>query len=329
MSDKNILFLSEKDIKSVISMKETIQLMKDAFTQISQGKVNIPLRTHLDIDKHEAGVLFMPAYSDEDDLISLKLVTVFKNNTKINFPLIHALVILMDGTNGQPLAVMDGEYLTALRTGATSGLATDLLSRDNASALGIFGAGVQGKTQLVAVCNVRKIDQVFIFDKNPDAAANLVEFCNNELNIVTEVGSSRNQILDCDIICTATSSSDPIFSDSEIKEGVHINAIGAYQKDKREIPAETILRSKLVVDQRSACLTEAGDVIIPIHDKIIMENHIFAELGEIVSGNKPGRSDQHEVTVFKSVGNAAQDLITAGYIIREANKIGIGTRISL
>jgi len=329
MSDKNILFLSEKDIKSVISMKETIHLMKDAFMQISQGKVNIPLRTHLDIVKHEAGALFMPAHSDDSDLISLKLVTVFKNNAKMNIPLIHALVILMDGANGQPLAVMDGEYLTAIRTGAASGLATDLLSRNNASTLGIFGAGVQGKTQIIAVCTVRKIDKIVIFDKNPDAAASLVEFCNNELNIVTEFGSSRNQILDCDIICTATSSSDPIFSDSEIKEGVHINAIGAYQRDKREIPGATIQRSKLVVDQRSACLNEAGDIIISIRKNLIHEKHIYAELGEIVNGDKAGRSDKTEVTVFKSVGNAAQDLITAGFIFKKSIKSGIGTTISL
>jgi ornithine cyclodeaminase/alanine dehydrogenase-like protein (mu-crystallin family) len=329
MSDKNLLFLSESDIKSVISMKESIFLMRNAFRQISEGGVNTPTRTQIAIAKHDARALFMPAYSDENDLISLKLVTLFNNNAKMKLPLIHALVIVMDGTTGRPVAVIDGEYLTALRTGAASGLATDLLSRKDARILGIFGAGVQGKTQFAAVCEVREIDKVFIFDNNPDAADTLVKYGNNELNVVTELGTSRKQIGDCDIICTATSSPNPIFSDSEINVGVHINAIGAYQRDKREIPGETILRAKLVVDQRSACLIEAGDVIIPLQKKLIQENHIYAELGEIVTKEKTGRSDHTEITVFKSVGNAAQDLITADAIVRKAKEEGIGTTISL
>jgi ornithine cyclodeaminase/alanine dehydrogenase-like protein (mu-crystallin family) len=257
MSGKNLLFLAEKDIKHVLSMKETINLMRDAFKQISQGTVSTPLRTHLDIAKFNAGALFMPAHSDESDLISLKMVTVFKNNSKVKLPLIHALVVLMDGTNGKPLAVMDGEYLTALRTGAASGLATDLLARPHACTLGIIGAGVQGWTQLDAVYEVRDISKLFIIDKNADAARSLSAYATNEKQLDVEIDPDGIRISDCDIICTATSSSIPVFSDKDLKDGVHINAIGVYQPDKREIPGETIKRSKLIVDRRSACLEEA------------------------------------------------------------------------
>ena len=329
MSDRKILFLSENDIKSVLSMKETIALMRAAFSQISQGKVTTPLRTNINIPDHDAGALFMPVHSVENDLIGLKMVTVFKNNPQAGYPLIHALVIIMDGKNGHPLAVMDGEYLTALRTGAAGGLASDLLARPDAKILGVIGAGVQGRTQMAAVCEVRDIKKVIIMDKDPVIAEKLAEYANNDLKIDTEVNPDENQITSCDIICTATSSATPVFSDSDLKDGVHINAIGAYQPDKREIPGETIKRAKLVVDQRSACLSEAGDIIIPIREKLIQDNHIYAELGEIVIGRKKGRSDDSEISVFKSVGNAAQDLITAGEIFKKANQLTIGTFVSL
>jgi alanine dehydrogenase len=329
MKNKNLLFLSADDIKNVISMKDVIVLMKDAFRQITEGKISAPLRTQIDIPQYEAGALVMPAHSDESELISLKLVTVFNNNPAVNLPLIHALVVLMDGKDGQPLAIMDGEYLTALRTGAASGLATDLLAGKDTSVLGLFGAGVQGRTQVEAVCEVRNIQKVVIFDKDPQAAKSLASVIGKEHQIKTEIDQSGTQLSDCDIICTATSSSTPVFSNADLKRGVHINAIGAYQPDKREIPGETIKRSKLVVDQRLACLSEAGDLAIPIQEKLISEDHIYAELGEIVTGLKSGRSDDTEITLFKSVGNAAQDLLTAGEIYKKALELEIGTTIIL
>jgi ornithine cyclodeaminase/alanine dehydrogenase-like protein (mu-crystallin family) len=222
---------------------------------------------------------------------------------------------------------MDGEYLTALRTGAGSGLATDLLARKDARTLGIFGAGVQGRTQVAAVCEVRDIRQIHIFDNNQESAKMLAESLKSKLAI--EVNPPVDRISDCDIICTATTSPTPVFEDVYIIGGTHINAVGAYQADKREIPGETVIRSKLVVDQRSACLHEAGDLIIPISEKLIDEDYIFAELGELIGSDKIGRSDNSEITIFKSVGNAAQDLITAEQIFKFAKESGIGTSVAL
>ena len=251
MSDKNILFLSENDIKKVLSMEETIGLMRDAFKQISQGTVSTPIRTSIDIPGYDAGALFMPVHSVQSDLIGLKMVSVFKNNPALNLPLIHALVLLMDGKTGVPLSIMDGEYVTALRTGAGSGLASDLLSRSNSNTLGIIGAGVQGRTQMAAVCAVRDIQKVIIWDKSEKSAENLAEYTQESLEVDVEINPAENRISECDIICTATSSATPVFSDIKLKEGVHINAIGAYQPDKREIPGETIHRSKLMPTEAS------------------------------------------------------------------------------
>lgn len=305
-------------------MKETIDLMKIAFRQISDKNVNTPLRTHLDIPKHDGGLLLMPAHSEESDLMSLKMVSVFKDNPGINLPLIHALVILIDGSNGKPLAIMDGEYITALRTGAASGLATDLLARSNTDTLGIIGAGVQSQSQLSAVCEVRDIKRVIIIDKNPDAATSLAKYAKSDFNLEVEINLSGDHLSKCDIICTATTSPTPVFSHKNLKTGVHINAVGIYQPDKREIPGETIKQAKVVVDQRSACLEEAGDLIIPIQEDLIDESHIHAELGEIITGQISGRSDSSEITVFKSVGNAVQDLVTSGAIYKKAQESGIG-----
>ena len=232
MSDKKILFLSEGDIKKVLSMEETIELMRDAFKQISQGTVSTPIRTSIDIPDHNAGALFMPVYSSQSDLIGLKMVSVFKNNPALNLPLIHALVLLMDGKTGVPLSIMDGEYVTALRTGAGSGLASDLLSRPNSDTLGIIGAGVQGRTQMAAVCAVRDIQKIIIWDKNEESARNFARDTQELLKIDVEINPATGRISECDIICTATSSSSPVFADKDLKKGVHINAIGAYQPEK-------------------------------------------------------------------------------------------------
>ncbi len=329
MNHKKLLFISGEDIKNVLSMEEAISLMRDAFSQISEGTVSTPIRTNISIPDKDAGALFMPVHSDKSELIGLKMVSVFKNNPAKNLPLIHALVILMDGNTGEPLAVMDGEYVTALRTGAGSGLASDLLSRSDANILGIIGAGVQGRTQMAAVCAIRDIQKVLVWDKNEKSAINLANHARHDLNIQAELNPSGAEISQCDIICTATSSPNPVFVDADLKAGVHINAIGAYQPDKREIPGETVMRSKLVVDQREACLEEAGDIIIPIRDNLISSTHIHAELGEIVIGTKTGRVNHSEITIFKSVGNAAQDLVTAGRILIKAKKSGHGTYVSL
>jgi len=323
----SILFLTSSDIKNLITMPEVIEQMRTAFVQISNGEAQVPLRTNIDIPEYHGGALFMPVYSAGEGLIGIKVVSLFKQNPDKNLPLIHAVILLLDGTNGKPLAYMDGEYITALRTGAASGLATDLLARNNATTVAIFGAGVQGRTQLNAIALVRPVSRVLIFDRSRHQGQKFADEMSRIFDFDINVAANQSELREADIICTATTSPVPVFSDQFIGEGTHINAIGAYRPDTREIPSETVRRSKLIVDSRHSCLSEAGDILIPIKEQLIDDNHIFAELGEIAMTIKNGRLDETEVTIFKSVGNAIQDIVVAGAVYRRAREKKIGTEI--
>ena len=221
----------------------------------------------------------------------------------------------MEAVTGSPLAILDAEYLTALRTGAASGLATDLLARKNADVLALFGAGVQAETQLEGVLAVRQIKETLVFGRTREKANAFCDRMREKFKI--EIRSATNdELRHADIICAATTSATPVFESSQIKKGVHINGIGSFKPSMQEIPSTTIAQSTLIVDQKKAVLIEAGDVVIPIQQGIINENHIHAELGEIISGPKKGRTADGQVTVFKSVGNAIQDLALAHFLLR-------------
>ncbi len=310
-------------------MKQAIDTMRDAFVQLSMNQAVVPLRLGIDIPEHNGGALFMPVYLPKNKQVGLKVVSVFKNNPEKGLPMIHAMVMVMDAVNGCPLAVMDGEYLTALRTGAASGLATDLLSRKDAEVVTIIGAGVQGKTQLEAVCAVRSIKKAYILDIDLQRATEFAKEMSERLSIPVDFIEKSEMLRQSYVICTATSSHDPVFSDNDLKPGVHINGIGSYRPDMQEIPVETIVRAKVVVDSKESCLSEAGDIIIPLQEGLIDENHIYAEIGEIAAGSKIGRESRKEITVFKSVGNAVQDLAAASRVIETARVQNLGTEISL
>jgi len=329
MSENKILFLSAKDVEKAISMKETIAAMRNAFLQLATGEAVVPLRSNIDMPKENAGALFMPAYLPDISKISLKTVTINKDNPERGLPMIQAMVMIFDAVTGSPVAVMDGEHLTAMRTGAVSGLATDLLARKDATVVAIIGTGAQGKTQLEAVCEVRDIKKAIVFDLNKECAYAFAEKMSKKLNIEVSPAISPYDISMADIICTATSSNRPVFDDANLRTGVHINGVGSYRPDMCEIPAETIVRAKVVIDQSTAALSEAGDLIQPIEKGLINRDHIHAELGEILDGKKAKRENEEEITVFKSVGVAVQDLATAHKVIESARKLGLGTEVSL
>ncbi|NHJ46215.1 MAG: hypothetical protein FK733_00370 [Asgard group archaeon] len=327
MSKTTIRFFSADEIKQILPMNEAIEIMKEAFIQITKNQAIIPPRIHLSVPEHKGDSLIMPIYMPSNNRIGLKLITLFDENQIKGLPLIHALILIFDATNGKPLAIMDGSYLTALRTGAGSGLATELLSRKNSEVAAIFGAGKQGQTQLEAICAVRDIKEVIIFDPNKERAKDFITEMTEQLKIDARIANSTDELNDADIICTATNSYEPVFSDKNLKTGVHINAIGSYKPQVREIPSKTITRAKVVVDHRESSLTEAGDLIIPMKQGLISKEHIHAELGEILLKSKSSRETSNEITVFKSVGNAIQDLVTANHVLLKAEKINIGSEI--
>ena len=329
MTNSEILFLSSNEITSILTMQDCIDAMRSAFINFSQGKSIVPQRISLNLSKDNDEALFMPAFENESDFASLKIVSVFKNNPQINLPKIQALIILIDAKTGSTLSIMDGEYITAMRTGAVSGLATDLLAKRDSQTAAIIGTSVQAVTQLEAIDCVRELRKVFIFGLTLKDAEKFVNQNKKKYSFELIPAENKSLLNECDIICTATSSLTPVFEDINIKEGSHINSIGSYKPNMCEIPEGTILRSKLVADSISACLNEAGDIIQPINKGSITQDHIYAELGEIASGVKSGRKNEEEITVFKSVGIAIQDLAVSSYVYKKAMKMKLGKKISI
>jgi alanine dehydrogenase len=324
--------LSREDVRQAVSMAEAIEAVKVAYAQLSAGQATVPLRTPIDLPAHAGITLFMPAYLVSSDALGVKVVSVHDRNPEQGLPLIHALVLLIAPTTGQPLAAMEGGYLTALRTGAASGVATHYLARPDARIVACFGAGTQAETQLEAVCAVRDISRVWVVDPNRDKARQFCQKLAGRGRIPTDLrlaDSSAQAVRDADIVVCATTSTTPVFYGQDLRPGTHVNAIGAYRPDMQEVDATTILRATVVVDQRQACLAEAGDLILPLKQGLITGDKIYAEIGEIVLGRKLARSDSQEITYFKSVGNAVQDVAVGQLALHKAEQLGLGVEVGL
>lgn len=324
--------LSKQDVQRAVPMREAIEIVKGAFAQLSEGKAVVPLRTQLPVERHEGVTLFMPAYLSESGDLGVKIVSVFPRNLEMGLPTIFALVVIVEASTGRPVAVMDGTYLTALRTGAASGAATDLLARKEARVAAIFGAGAQGRTQLLAVCEVRDIERARVYDTNLQAAESYAKEMGGKGRVPADLkvaSSPAEAAREADVICTATTSKTPVFADGDLKQGVHINAVGSFTAEMEEIPEQTVGRARIVVGSREGCLAETGDLIIPIRKGLITEDDIYAELGEIAAGIRPGRESAGEITLFKSVGNAVQDVSVAKRVMEAAQRLGLGVEVEL
>lgn len=327
-----MLILNGKDVKRALPMNTAIDAMKQAYAALSDGRVEMPMRATLFIPPHEATGLFMPAFvkGDKGDGLAVKAVSLYPSNPSAGLPLIHAAVLVMDAKTGVPEALLEGGTLTAIRTGAASGAATDMLARPESRIAAIFGAGVQARTQLEAICTIRPIEMAWIYTR---AAAEVEAFIDEMAGkgpIPTDLRRADNAIqavTDADVICTATTSSSPVFSDEALKPGVHINGIGSYTPTMQEIPAETVRRAVVIVDSRDASMEEAGDLIQPIQAGLIELEHIQAELGEIILGRSIGRTAPDQITFFKSVGIAVQDVMAAQAALQRARELGLGQSV--
>jgi ornithine cyclodeaminase/alanine dehydrogenase-like protein (mu-crystallin family) len=321
-----LLYLSHADVCRALPMADAIEAMHAAFLQLSDGQVTLPARSRVEIPEANGVVLIMPCYAAGTHHVSLKLLTQFADNGRLGLPLIQAVVLLADAVNGRLLAIVDGAAITALRTGAASGVATRLLAQPRADTAAIFGAGVQARTQLEAVCTVREIEQVRVFDCRRAAAEVFAEDMSARLRIPVLVASSAAETLaGAQVVCTATTSTTPVFEDRELAAGVHINAVGSWRPRTAEIPPDTICRARVFVDHRVAALEEAGDLLMPLQKGRIMAEHVRNELGDLIANRVAGRQTRDEVTLFKSVGLAVQDLFAAARAVENARRLGIGT----
>ena len=324
-----VLMLNRKDVMSVLEMDDCIDVLEKAFGELANGTADLPLRTPI---KPPDGIsLYMPAYLREMNALACKVVTVYKDNPKKhNLPTTIGTVLLQDSNTGQVICIMDGGYLTAVRTGAVSGLATRLLARETPGQVAaIFGAGVQAQMQLWAVHEVRKLSKAMVYDMVPEAAANFKKTMGDKLGLEIEIVNDPAAMLQADIFCTATSSATPIFDGTKVKPGTHINGIGSHSPAARELDAAIIKRSLFIADSREACLKEAGDIMIPIQEGVLTADHIHAELGEVVTGKATGRTADDQITIFKSNGLAIQDAATAKLVFDRAWEKGVGQSLEL
>lgn len=325
-----MLLLSKEDIKSVFSMKDAIEADKDAFRIFTEGKSEVPLRTVIPAPKHEGSFLFMPAYVPDLDTASIKIVNIFPKNIDKGIPSAPAQVLLVDGTNGIIIAILDGTYVTQLRTGAASGAAFDLLARKDAKKGALIGTGGQAAAQLEAMMTARKLEIVKVYDMNIERTKEFAARMQEELKAygtkVAAAESSDEAIEDADLIVTVTPSSKPVFDGSKVKKGATVSCVGSYQHHMQEMDPVILTRaSKIYFDSEEAVLSEAGDILIPLEEGTITKDDFTGDIGELVLGLVPGRENDEEIIVFKTVGIGTQDLVTAKYIYDKAVEQGIGT----
>ncbi len=305
-------FYSADDVQSSVSMIDAIEAMKEAFTALSSGTAIVPTRLSLDVSDQHALHLSMPAYITGGKYITVKLVNVHYDNPQMGLPLVNGIIVVMDAECGEPIALVEGKSVTALRTGAGSGLATKLLSRKESKKAVIFGAGDQAKTQIEAISCVRELESIKVIDPLEEK---VLAFC-KELDPLVQPGSLQD-LDNADIICTVTTQEKPLFDYNQIKAGAHINAIGSHKPDTRELPTALIQNAKVYIDHLLASKVESGNILIPISEGVYNWNKIAGELGQLVDEKINGRSTESDITVFNSIGNAAQDLVIAEMVVEK------------
>lgn len=321
-----IRVLSASDVRASLPMPAAIDAMRAAFGELSAGRADLPRRMAVPIPNGDAVLLVMPGRCDVPLGLGGKFVSVFPQNRERALPLVHAAVLLLHPATGEPYALLEGRALTAIRTGAASGLATELLARSDAKRVAIIGAGVQARTQLEAIACVRDLEEVFVYSRTRTHAERFAEEMAGRGSIPDRVSareSAREACRRADIVCLATTSSTPVVRADEVAAGSHINAVGSYAAGMVELDPTVVARARVFVDQRAAAIAEAGEIIAAL-DRGLIQATDLVELGEVVNQVAVGRRVTEEITVFKSVGVATQDLCAAGRAVLEAERTGLG-----
>jgi ornithine cyclodeaminase/alanine dehydrogenase-like protein (mu-crystallin family) len=320
--------LSRTDVMNILTMEETIEILEKAFTDLSNGKAVLPQRTAISAPDYHGLALFMPAYLQVMGALGAKVVTVYPENPK-SYGLASVLgtIILLDEKTGAPAAIMDGGYLTAMRTGGVAGLATKFLARKDAKVHLLFGTGGMAKTHAWAVDAVRDIEKLLIysidpFEKRQAFRDDLKKLVAGEIVLADD---PQEAVQEADIITLITNARAPIIDGDWLKPGAHVNGLGSHSPAVREIDTQTILKSKVVCDLVEACMPEAGDFLIPIEERAWSWDKAHGSLGDVITGKIPARESEEEITLFKSVGLAIQDMSAAFHVYNKAAELGVGT----
>ena len=321
----SLQLLSLDDVKQSITMNQAITAMEHAFIQLAKNQVQLPLRTGISIESEEALTLTMPAYLANDKTLGLKVVSIFPHNLAKNKPSITGFIMLLDAETGEPQALMDASFLTALRTGAVSGLATNYFAIDTADHVAIIGSGTQARTQLEAVGSVRDIKQVSLWSRQIKNAKQFASEFEHQYDI-NVYESIPLAIRDADIICTATNSTEPLIHFKDVQPPVHINAIGSHSPSMREISNDILNHAVVIADQLEAVLAESGEIISAIEEHQLKQDSII-EIGHWLNHKKTDYKNQ--LTVFKSVGLAIQDVSIAALVYHNAIHKHLGLPFAL
>jgi ornithine cyclodeaminase/alanine dehydrogenase-like protein (mu-crystallin family) len=322
--------LTEDHVKSLLTMPELIAAMEAAIARFSAGEVLQPVRTVLSVGPTRAYFGLMPAYIEQPARLGAKLVTVFNENHSRGLPSHLATIVLLDPETGALIALMDGRYITESRTAAVSAVSVRHLSRPDASRMAIIGSGVQARSHLEAFADVRTLSDVRVWSPNARSRERFVDEMSGHIGARLRACTSAQQAVEgADLVVLATSSPTPVIEDAWVAPGAHVVSVGACRPDQREMPPSLLKRSRLFIDSRAAALVESGDVVIGMREGHFGAGHIAGELGEVVLGRVPGRTADNQITVFKSLGMAVEDVVCADLVFRKALENGAGTELTL
>jgi len=325
------ILLSKRDVAALLEMRDVIGILEKAFADLAGGKAEMPQRTPIVVPEHAGLALFMPAFLKGMGALGAKIVTVYKDNpAKYKLPNVMGTILILDQATGAPLALMDGGYLTGMRTGAVAGLATKFMARKDAKVHALFGTGGMARAQAWAVDCARDIRTLVLYsldprDKQEAFAASLRDIVKSEIVFAKDVAEA---VRSADIVTLITSAKDPIVNGDWFRPGTHINGVGSHAPLMRELDSKTVQKSAVICDHVAACQAEAGDLRIPADAGEWKWESVRGSLGEVVLGKIPGRANDQEITLFKSVGLAIQDISTAYYVYEKAKVKGIGVQFS-
>lgn len=325
MAMTEVLFVNQEEVPALLPMGACIERMERALAALARGEAQLPLRSILWLPGKTGALGLMPAAITPDKVLGVKVISFFHGNEGTELDTHQGAVLLFEAERGRLLAIIDATSITAIRTAAVSGVATKLLARDDAGDLALIGSGVQARTHLEAVMQVRKVRRVRVASQSFDRAKRFAERETRRRGVTVEpVSTVREAVLGADIICTTTSAREPILEGAWLSPGAHVNAVGSSVPSARELDTAAVVRSRLYVDRRESTLNEAGDFLTPKKEGAIGDDHIVGEIGEVLTGKAPGRRTMDEITLFKSLGLAVEDVASAEHIFEEARRTGTG-----
>lgn len=322
-----LLILRAQEIRMLLPMPDCIEMMSQAMRALSAGSVNVPPRTITPLGDGNDFFFLMPGASADPAAFGAKLISLLPGNPATGHPLVQGLITLFDGQTGAPVALLDGAEITRIRTAAASALATGTLARNRAGTHGIFGAGVQAAAHLEAIACVRDINKVWVWARDFDKAQEFAEDQSTRLCCSIQAAKDPAEAAHCDIVSVVTNASEPVLRGEWLKPGTHVNLVGAHQPEHREADSDAVSCASIYVDSRQAALGEAGDLLIPIREGRITAEDIAGEIGDVLRGEAPGRTDEDQLTLYKSLGSFVQDLYAANHVIRSASKMGHGQMV--